>query len=220
MTNQAAQTMPELPEPLISGGNDKSRPDLGRGCTGYTAAQMQQYAIDYAATLALSRGVPEGWMRDVADAAAALDKRGDRQMAARLMHLHKDMLAAAPAAAGAQGEDECSNCNGRGEVGGPVGQTAETFDYVTEPCPECTPQPAAADGGVRERARELLASECPECGGSNGYMVPAGEYAGAWQKCGTCQDGERLQSVNRSQAMRAVATALSSHRQAGDGQDG
>ena len=33
----------------------------------------------------------DGWMRDVADAAASLDKRGDRQMASRLMRLHRDM---------------------------------------------------------------------------------------------------------------------------------
>ena len=33
----------------------------------------------------------DGWMRDVADAAASLDKRGDRQMSARLMRLHRDM---------------------------------------------------------------------------------------------------------------------------------
>src|SRR5688572_5585834 len=57
-TNEAGHGLPELPEPLISGGNDNSRPDLGRGCTGYTADQVQQYAKDYAAALALSRGVP------------------------------------------------------------------------------------------------------------------------------------------------------------------
>ena len=39
----------------------------------------------------------------------------------------------------------CATCGGRGEIGGHVGQTAETFDYVTEPCPECTtPQPSAS----------------------------------------------------------------------------
>jgi hypothetical protein len=41
-------------------------------------------------------GVPEGWLQDVADAAASLDKRGDRKMAARMMRLHSTMLAAAP----------------------------------------------------------------------------------------------------------------------------
>lgn len=31
----------------------------------------------------------------------------------------------------------CEMCNGRGEVGGPTGQTPESFDYVTERCPDC-----------------------------------------------------------------------------------
>ncbi len=33
---------------------------------------------------------------------------------------------------------KCETCNGRGEVGGHVGQTPESFDYVTEPCPDCS----------------------------------------------------------------------------------
>lgn len=70
MTNQAAQTMPELPKPFQkavianrintmavrqgyeAGGYEKS-PDL------YTADQMHQYARDYAAALAQTAGVPD-----------------------------------------------------------------------------------------------------------------------------------------------------------------
>jgi hypothetical protein len=33
----------------------------------------------------------------------------------------------------------CGTCNDRGEVGGHRGQTPESFEYVTEPCPDCTP---------------------------------------------------------------------------------
>ena len=32
---------------------------------------------------------------------------------------------------------KCDWCNGRGEIGGPSGQTAETFSYVSEQCPHC-----------------------------------------------------------------------------------
>ena len=46
----------------------------------------------------------DGWMRDVADAAASLDKRGDRQMSARLMRLHRDMDVARLRGDGEQGQ--------------------------------------------------------------------------------------------------------------------
>lgn len=98
MTNQAAQTMPSIATlPFV------------------TVEQVQRYRaeslrveahrnelLNQAAALSQPEGVAEGWMRDVADAAASLDKRGDRQMAARLMRLHRDMLAAAPAASGGE----------------------------------------------------------------------------------------------------------------------
>ena len=64
-------------------------------------------------------------------------------------------------------------------------------------------------GEVEQRARELLAAECPECGGRNGYDVPDGNGSGRWQNCGTCRDDERLHSVNRDQALRAIVAALS-----------
>lgn len=65
------------------------------------------YQQGHEAALSQTAGVPDGWMRDVADAAASLDKRGDRQMAARLMRLHRDMLAAASPASGGDSCDEC-----------------------------------------------------------------------------------------------------------------
>jgi hypothetical protein len=37
----------------------------------------------------------------------------------------------------------CETCGGRGEIGGHVGQIPENFDYVTQPCPDCTPRPLA-----------------------------------------------------------------------------
>ena len=35
-------------------------------------------------------------------------------------------------------QPRCATCDGRGEIGGHVGQTPESFDFVTEPCPECS----------------------------------------------------------------------------------
>lgn len=61
---------------------------------------------------------------------------------------------------------------------------------------------------LEQRARELLDSECPECGGEHGFMQPGGEDGGNWHTCSTCRDGERLRSVNRDQALRAITAAL------------
>lgn len=33
---------------------------------------------------------------------------------------------------------QCETCNGRGEVGGHRGQTAESYEEYSEPCPSCT----------------------------------------------------------------------------------
>lgn len=46
----------------------------------------------------------------------------------------------------------CSTCSGRGQVGGHLGQTPESFDYVTEPCPDCAapPVPRSDDAAPRE----------------------------------------------------------------------
>ena len=53
MTNQAAQTMPELPEPwTIRYHDDATGREIGPPTPLYTAAQMHQYARDYAAALA------------------------------------------------------------------------------------------------------------------------------------------------------------------------
>ncbi len=54
---------------------------------------------------------------------------------------------------------ECSTCNDRREVGGHVGQTPEQFDYVSEPCPDCS-------APTREAAAQ------PEAQGSHGRSLP------------------------------------------------
>lgn len=47
------------------------------------------------------------------------------------------LVSCAPALATREEAPACEMCNGRGEVGGPTGQTPESFDYVTERCPDC-----------------------------------------------------------------------------------
>lgn len=43
-------------------------------------------------------------------------------------------------------EPNCLRCMDRGEVGGAVGQTPETFEWVTESCPDCSPTTANSVG--------------------------------------------------------------------------
>ena len=43
MTATSTEGLPESPEPYITDGNDMTAPELGRGCTGYTARQMLAY---------------------------------------------------------------------------------------------------------------------------------------------------------------------------------
>lgn len=45
---------------------------------------------------------------------------------------------------------ECETCNGRGEVGGHRGQTAESYEEYSEPCPSCT-----ANGFLHDLASRL-----------------------------------------------------------------
>lgn len=86
--------------------------------------------------------VPEGWalvpvvateeMRDAGwggsfrIGCAAWGQLADKHYAA--------VLAATPPA---PEQPRCATCDGRGLIGGHVGQTPESFDLVTEPCPEC-----------------------------------------------------------------------------------
>lgn len=132
MNNQAAQTMPELPEPAMpasSGGVEgnwegDTYPDL------YAADQMHQYARDYAAALSQTAGVAEpngklvGWwngiMPDVTErspywpsvrwGADAEDSAHDIPLYDGynpIHYRHPDTIAAAPAASGGDNCEEC-----------------------------------------------------------------------------------------------------------------
>lgn len=57
--------------------------------------------------------------------------------------------ATTPAAAPeSQRQPKCMTCNGWGVIGGSVGQTAESFEQVSEPCPDCKPPQRQAQGEV------------------------------------------------------------------------
>jgi hypothetical protein len=49
--------------------------------------------------------------------------------------------------------EACATCDGRGEIGGACGQTPESFEYRTEPCPTCSPSPA--EQGAREDVGDM-----------------------------------------------------------------
>ena len=97
--------------------------------------------------------------------------------------------------------------------------SALTYDDLPEKVRALTTQPPHQDRGeVEQRARELLDSECPECGGGKGFMVPGDVGQSHWHNCGTCRDGERLYSVNRAQALRAITAALTEAKKQGPGE--
>jgi hypothetical protein len=119
MNNQAAQTMPELPEPAMpasSGGVEgnwegDTYPDL------YDAAQMHQYARDYAAALSQTAGVVEP-ARYFASGPQGHFFADDLQLARDLVNLYdkdddwtitdlRNPTGAAPAASGGE-YPECS----------------------------------------------------------------------------------------------------------------
>lgn len=91
----------------------------------------------------------------------------------------------AHSAEGAKAAQPCKTCNGVGMVGGHVGQTPESFDYVSEPCPDCTPpsaQPAEVlsddpMAGLSEEHMEFFRIVCA----MPGYKLNGGQ---AWSKDG------------------------------------
>lgn len=52
-----------------------------------------------------------------------------------------DAILAALTAPSSERAETCKMCGGRGEIGGHRGQTAESFEWVTEPCPDCAHPP-------------------------------------------------------------------------------
>lgn len=150
----------ELPD----GGLSKS---TVKRVTALAAASVSERARDDRFTAMLI-----GIIADVQDALGFTDEdkecsNGSLEIVAAIRELKEQALTQKRA---------CATCGGRGEIGGHVGQTAETFDYVTEPCPECTtPQPSAdavrevQDGMVMVQKHDLewiVAHVLDECDGS------------------------------------------------------
>ena len=135
MTNQAAQTMPELPVALASihadgyWTTDDRRPDWKWPARQrvFSVDQMHQYARDYAAMLA------------AAPAASGVDTSTNEAWAARA----QEKIAAMEAATGGE-DDMCPNCVTPWKCNGPHESTG--------------------GASVSERARELLAAEYSKCG--------------------------------------------------------
>lgn len=162
MNNQAAQTMPELPEPwTIRYHDDATGREIGPPTPLYTADQMHQYARDYA--LSQTAGVVEGWKLvpvepTEAMCEAAMSSLGwSRSQAAATaapitpaspmmegaMKVWSGMLAAAPAASGVHPDAL------------PDGTLSKSTAKRVE---------ALASASVSERARELLALAYEDAG--------------------------------------------------------
>lgn len=215
-TNEAGHGLPELPTTRLLHMYGADFIDV------YTAEQMRQYARD---ALALSRGVPDAVASRLRGLIAEIDSH--RKPATGELRLVADelksilALASAPAAAGAQGEvgpvDGCEDCayNGRYlcDTHGPA------------------PQPAAADGGVRERDDGASVSKRPTSamkllrfGRGNGATpwILEPHIDGYWTPWHVAQSELDMAVESAAQLERELEKALtqqcalSSHRQAGD----
>lgn len=72
----------------------------------------------------------------------------------------------------AQSHTACERCGGRGEIGGPVGQTPESFEWVTEACPDCTPEAIGEGGAMKPFCRACLAIPTHGYCNMNGCPMP------------------------------------------------
>ena len=197
MTNQAAQTMPELPEPwTIRYHDDATGREIGPPTPLYTADQMHQYARDYAAALAQTAGadvmthfcnaidnlndmpVSEEWAKKWTAKAEFLIGMGPDPGAVSMSDTGDQLLAAAPAASGV---DTSTN-----EVWAARAQEKiEAMDAASggegrltraEAITEFRSRTAAS---VSERARELVKRwrECAKSAANGPMFDGASEYA-------------------------------------------
>jgi hypothetical protein len=195
MNNQAAQTMPSLVDEALTyfakAGDEGDR--------RYVEAIRQHIAA-----LSQPAGVPDGW-RKLAMAELT------RWMCARDAETAYERLTTALAAAQAASGGECQTCGGRGEIGGHVGQTAETFDYVTEPCPDCAPQPPSG-ASLSERASSSM--NLLRFGRGNGATpwILEPHIDGYWTPWHTAQSELDMAVESSTQLERALEQALTQQR--------
>lgn len=108
MTNQAAQTMPELQVAIASihadgyWTTDDRRPDWKWPARQrvFSEDQMHQYARDYAAALAQTAGVADGFVAVPREPTIEMENAWDQHYGNTFRGRYRAMLAAAPSASG------------------------------------------------------------------------------------------------------------------------
>ena len=208
MTNQAAQTMPELPVALASihadgyWTTDDRRPDWKWPARQrvFSVDQMHQYARDYAAALSQTAGV--------ADIDAFMAKWEWLILSRCRDEFRADlaaMLAAAPAASGVDtSTNEAWAARAQEKIAAMEAATGGEDDM----CPNCvTPwkcngsHESTGGASVSERARELLAQQ---------YMDSKFAHLNAIGLC--IRDGSLENDTAISLALRAIEQALTQQR--------
>ena len=175
MNNQAAQTMPELPEPwTIRYHDDATGREIGPPTPLYTADQMHQYARDYAAMLAAAPAASAKYCSDErpctpcfsnngpcedAPAASGVDTSTNEAWVERA----QEKIAAMEAASGGE-DDMCPNCVTPWKCNGPHESTGGAS--VSE---------RARELGERWRGCAKSAANGPMFDGASEYAV-AGTY--------------------------------------------
>ncbi|HEY0860717.1 MAG TPA: hypothetical protein VGE19_07390 [Pseudoxanthomonas sp.] len=223
MNNQAAQTMPELPEPAMpaSSGGDEGNWEGDTYHDLYDADQMHQYARDYAASQTAGvvvkwevrrrfwSGAPWGPWESYETEAERTESFAKFE-GSEWLHETRELYAAAPAASG--GEDDRSGwCRSDGCVhkkfGEPTWKEGDS-PFQSSPHPDALQDgtlskstakrvEALAAASVSERARALLASVY-EADGLHGIA-----------------QGFRNGENQDSRALRAIEQALTQQRGTG-----
>ncbi|HBV13398.1 MAG TPA: hypothetical protein DEB60_09780 [Brevundimonas sp.] len=98
----------------------------------------------------------------------------------------------------------CEMCNGRGEVGGPTGQTPESFDYVTERCPDC-----GGTGKLEAPAREDALRVAVEALEKIKAVRVCKESANIWTGADACRKIATAALAAREEAPAEAAPACS-----------
>ena len=165
MTNQAAQTMPELPEPwTIRYHDDATGREIGPPTPLYTSDQMHKYARDYAAMLA------------AAPAASGVDTSTNEAWAARA----QEKIATMEAASGGE-DDMCPNCVTPWKCNGPHESTggasvSERARELGERWRECAK--SAANGPMFDGASEYaVAGTYIDCADELESLISGGSHA-------------------------------------------
>ena len=178
MTPTKNESLPELPDPKITGGNDADHPEHGRGCTGYTADQMHAHAR------------------------AALTREAPPEAVVRTPS-YEALLIIAQSVCGALARAGIEDCDDPGEA---IDVMRERLEARIAELP--TQPPHQDRGEVEKRARALLAAEYDKIGlngaatyirsGQHGELdkaiIRAIEQAMTQQR-GECEDARKFRRL-------------------------